>query len=93
MSNGIYLVRDDGDLVDMRSAPCASEDLLQHLLATHLSFMASDQMEPVATALAADCPRADYARRRRWDWDNHQTVMYVLQIMHDLIVYNERDCG
>jgi hypothetical protein len=46
MSNGIYLVRDDGDFIEMRAAPYASEDLLQRLLATHPSLVAGDQVDP-----------------------------------------------
>lgn len=46
MGNGIYLVRDDGGLTEMRAAPYATEDLLQRLLATHPSLIAGDQVDP-----------------------------------------------
>lgn len=46
MSDGIYIVRDDNSLVEMRSSAFESEDLLQELLATHPSLIAGDAIDP-----------------------------------------------
>jgi hypothetical protein len=39
----IYLVRDDGGLVDMRDQPYDTEDVLQRLLADHPRLLGSDR--------------------------------------------------
>jgi hypothetical protein len=44
VSGGIYLLRDDDQLVEMRGQPYDSEDVLQQLLAKHPSLLAGDQM-------------------------------------------------
>lgn len=46
MNDGIYIVRDDNTLVEMRSSAFESEDLLQQLLATHPSLIAGDAVDP-----------------------------------------------
>lgn len=46
MSDGVYMIRDDDTLVEMRSGPFESEDLLQRLLATHPSLIAGDAVDP-----------------------------------------------
>lgn len=46
MSDGVYMIRDDNTLVEMRSSPFESEDLLQRLLATHPSLIAGDAVDP-----------------------------------------------
>ncbi|GJE44398.1 hypothetical protein [Methylobacterium soli] len=46
MSDGIFIVRDDNSLVEMRSSAFESEDLLQELLATHPSLIAGDAVDP-----------------------------------------------
>ncbi|AWN40494.1 hypothetical protein [Methylobacterium durans] len=46
MSDGIYIVRNDNTLVEMRSSAFESEDLLQELLATHPSLIAGDAIDP-----------------------------------------------
>ena len=50
MPGGIYLVRDDDDLVEMNETPYDSEDLLQELLAKYPNLLAGDQM-------STDAPR------------------------------------
>ncbi len=50
MPGGIYLVRDDDELVEMNETPYDSEDLLQELLAKYPNLLAGDQM-------SADAPR------------------------------------
>lgn len=47
-SGGIFLIRDDGRLVEMREREYDSEDVLQHLLATHPNLLAGDQIDPAA---------------------------------------------
>jgi hypothetical protein len=47
---GIYLVREDGSLVEMAETPYVSEDLLQELLAKYPNLLAGDQMD-------SDAPR------------------------------------
>jgi hypothetical protein len=44
MSGGIYLVRSDGQLVEMTEQDYASEDRLQELLAKHPNLLAGDQI-------------------------------------------------
>ena len=45
MSSGIFLIQDDGSLVQMNEAAYDSEDLLQGLLEDYPSLLAGDQME------------------------------------------------
>jgi hypothetical protein len=47
MSDGIYIIRDDNSLVEMRSSAFESEALLQQLLANHPSLLAGDVVDPV----------------------------------------------
>lgn len=47
MSDGIYIIRDDNSLVEMRSSAFESEALLQQLLANHPSLLAGDAVDPV----------------------------------------------
>jgi hypothetical protein len=42
---GIYLVREDGSLVEMSETPYDSEDLLQELLAKYPNILGGDQMD------------------------------------------------
>jgi hypothetical protein len=44
MSGGIFLIREDGGLVEMSERPYDSEDLLQRLLADHPSVLAGTQL-------------------------------------------------
>ncbi|WP_311276853.1 hypothetical protein [Methylobacterium sp. WCS2018Hpa-22] len=46
MTDGVYMIRDDNTLVEMRSSPFESEDLLQRLLANHPSLIAGDAVDP-----------------------------------------------
>ncbi len=48
MSEGAYLVSDDGELVAMDSAPYANEDLLQRLVADYPALLPGAQMTPEA---------------------------------------------
>lgn len=45
MAGGIYLLREDDDLVEMLERPYDSEAVLQQLLAKHPSLLAGDQLE------------------------------------------------
>ena len=45
MSRGIFLIGADDQLVEMREQPYDSEDLLQRLLASYPSLLASDQID------------------------------------------------
>ncbi len=45
MTDGIYLIRDDGTLVEMSSQPYDSEELLQRLLAEYPSLLAGEQID------------------------------------------------
>jgi hypothetical protein len=47
VSRGIFLIGADERLVEMREQPYDSEDLLQRLLASYPSLLASDQIDPV----------------------------------------------
>ena len=42
---GIYLIRDDGGLVEMTEQPYGTEELLQKLLADYPNFLAGDQID------------------------------------------------
>jgi hypothetical protein len=44
MSDGIFLIKDDGKLVPMQKAPHANEDSFQKLLATYPELLSGDQM-------------------------------------------------
>ena len=44
--NGIFLIHDDGELVEMQPEPYASEELLQRLLADYPSLLAGSQINP-----------------------------------------------
>jgi hypothetical protein len=44
MSGGIYLLRGDDELVEMRESPYEAEEVLQTLIATFPSLLAGDQM-------------------------------------------------
>jgi hypothetical protein len=46
MSGGIYVLRDDGELVTLSQRQYDSEDLLQMLLAKYPSILAGDQISP-----------------------------------------------
>jgi hypothetical protein len=43
MSDGIFLLQDNGQVVDMRQQPFQSEEFLQHLIADHPELLAGDQ--------------------------------------------------
>lgn len=47
MSDGIYIIREDNSLVEMRSSSFESEAFLQQLLANHPSLLAGDAVDPV----------------------------------------------
>lgn len=44
-SSAIYLIHDNGNLVEMTEQPYNSEDVLQHFLATHPNLLAGDQID------------------------------------------------
>ena len=46
--DGIFLIRDDGGLVEMQPEPYASEELLQQLLADYPSLLVGSQINPAA---------------------------------------------
>jgi hypothetical protein len=48
MTGGIFLIKDDGKLVEMNEQAYVSEDLLQELLAKYPNLLAGDQIETVA---------------------------------------------
>lgn len=48
MNGGIYLIQDDGHLVEMTGQRYDSEDLLQGLLAEYPNLLAGDQIDPAA---------------------------------------------
>lgn len=48
MSGGIYLIRDDGELVEMHEHSYDTEDLLQGYLARHHDLLAGDQIDNTA---------------------------------------------
>lgn len=48
MSTGIYLIQDNGELVEMREQAYDSEALLQELLAKYPSLLAGDQVDSTA---------------------------------------------
>ncbi|MFT9847656.1 hypothetical protein [Aneurinibacillus sp. REN35] len=43
MSGGIFLLQDNGQVVDMRQQPFQSEEFLQYLIAEHPELLAGDQ--------------------------------------------------
>ena len=47
MPGGVYLIGEDGELVEMAERPYDSEDLLQGLLARHPNLLAGDQIDEV----------------------------------------------
>lgn len=48
MGGGIYLVRDDGELVEMNERGYDTEDLLQEVLAKYPNHLAGDQIDDAA---------------------------------------------
>jgi len=48
MNPGIFLIQDNGELVEMNEQAYDSEDLLQTLLAKYPSLLAGNQMNPDA---------------------------------------------
>jgi hypothetical protein len=48
MTAGMYLIRDDGELVEMRNEMYESEDLLQSLVEKYPNLLAGDQMNGAA---------------------------------------------
>jgi hypothetical protein len=48
MSGGMFVLHDDGNLVEMREQLYDSEKLLQALLAKYPNLLAGDQMDSVA---------------------------------------------
>ncbi|KQU01828.1 hypothetical protein ASG60_18435 [Methylobacterium sp. Leaf469] len=46
MSEGMFIVRDDGTLVPMRASPFESEAVFQTLLAAHPSLLAAEAVDP-----------------------------------------------
>ncbi len=48
MSGGIYLIRDDGELVEMNERGYDTENLLQELLAKYPNLLAGDQIDDAA---------------------------------------------
>ena len=46
MGGRIYLLQDDGELLEMGEEPYDSEDRLQALLADHPSLMVGEQVDP-----------------------------------------------
>jgi hypothetical protein len=48
MNSGIYLIQDNGQLVEMASQSYDSEALLQSLLANYPSLLAGDQIDTAA---------------------------------------------
>ncbi len=45
MPGGVYLIQEDGGLVEMAERPYDSEDLLQRLIAEHPNLLAGDQID------------------------------------------------
>ncbi len=45
MPGGVYLIKEDGGLVEMSERPYGSEDLLQEMLARYPDLLAGDQMD------------------------------------------------
>src|SRR4051794_21450839 len=45
MGSGIFLIQNDGQLVEMSEQPYDSEDLLQRLLAEYPNLLAGDQID------------------------------------------------
>jgi hypothetical protein len=45
VSGGVYLIQQDGKLVEMGEEPYDSEDLLQTLLVEHPNLLAGDQID------------------------------------------------
>ncbi|MFN7946608.1 MAG: hypothetical protein U0Z53_14755 [Blastocatellia bacterium] len=48
MSTGVFLIQDDGQLIEMNEQAYASEDLLQQLLARYPSLLAGEQIDKEA---------------------------------------------
>lgn len=46
MPGGIYLIQDDGKLVEMKQQAYDSEKLLQRLLSEYPNLLAGDQIDP-----------------------------------------------
>jgi hypothetical protein len=48
MNGGIFLIQNDGELVEMKEQPYDTEDVLQQLLARYPSLLAGDQLDGAA---------------------------------------------
>lgn len=75
MSGGIYLVRDDGELVEMNERGYATEALLQGYLARHHDLLAGDQIDSIAPRrwllIAQEAPLASEEEGSgRWSVDH-----------------------
>lgn len=75
MSNGIFLIREDGHLVEMSQQLYATEDVLQELLASHPALLAGDQSDPSSPrkwlTLTREAPlAAEDGGAPRWSMDN-----------------------
>lgn len=70
MAGGIYLLREDDELVEMLERPYDSESVLQQLLAKHPSLLAGDQLDGssprrwLLVAREASLPTDDYGGGR-----------------------------
>jgi hypothetical protein len=65
MSGGIYLLREDDELVEMLERPYDSEAVLQQLLAKDPSLLAGDQLEADAPRRGCSSPARHRCRRKR----------------------------
>lgn len=75
MSGGMYLIRDDGQLVEMNEQPYDSESLLQELLASYPNLLAGDQIDSFTPRrwllLSREAPLpSDEGGNNRW-WVDH----------------------
>jgi len=48
MAGGVFLIQDDGELVEMTEQPYGSEEKLQELLARYPNLLAGGQIDPIA---------------------------------------------
>ncbi len=76
MTDDIYLIRDDGTLVEMSSQPYDSEELLQRLLAEYPSLLAGEQIDRASYFMTDE---AGYYKRTGREYGGHGTVNHSIK--------------
>lgn len=66
MSTGVFLIQDDGQLVEMEEQPYPSEDVLQELLAKYPNLLAGNQIDIDKLENGFSFPEKRLCPLRKW---------------------------